>query len=514
MRRMVSVWLPRFLTGRIERSTGGAEAPREGGLLAVTNAGKGGKRLIAVNAAAAAAGVRPGMLLTDACAIAPQLEAVPHDKRAADAGLARLARWCRRFSPLTAPDGTDGIWLDATGAAHLFGGEAALLESIEKGLAQHGFTARAAMAGTLAAAWALARYSGRDACVAPPGAERQSLAHLPVRSLNIGASTALLLERLGLRSIGQLYATPRDALRARFGTALADRLDQALGETREARASLPYEPQYAGRLAFPEPMVTLGGIDKAAAILIERVTARLKAHGKAARHFTLSLSGTQGECFDLTLATSRASAAPQHILKLLRERFRALEGRFDPASGFDAALFYASRVEIAVERQNELMADGPGEKAGDAVDTLLDRLTARLGSQAVTRFRPRESHLPERAAVSVPVLTKPAARSETATTALPRPLMLLLNPEIITAMAEVPDYPPRRFTWRGVSHKVAKAEGPERVSPEWWKAEDGSAKARDYYRVEDEAGRRFWLYREGLYDAGNAPRWFMHGLFA
>ena len=100
-----------------------------------------------------------------------------------------------------------------------------------------------------------------------------------------------------------------------------------------------------------------------------------------------------------------------------------------------------------------------------------------------------------------------------------RPLRLLDPPERVEALAEIPDGPPVRFRWRRVLHAVRKAEGPERIAPEWWRVRDDGSHAaaltRDYFRIEDEAGRRFWLYREGLFGRETAaPRWYLHGLFA
>jgi protein ImuB len=513
MRRVVSVWLPYWRTERLER----LRAPikplekRPQKSLAIIESGKGGRRLAAINQSAEAAGLSPGMLLTDACAVLPSLktEEAASSQEAKD--LKKLAAWCRRYTPWTAPNGADGIALDVTGACHLIGGEQPLLDDLTQRLGHLGLTARTALAGTLGAAWALARCGAGNGIVVPEGEEARFIAILPVKGLRLAESDCTLLKRLGLGSIGQLFDLPREALRARLSTGILLRLDQALGKQSEPLSALQPETIYAAHRTFVEPISTLGSLLYVTAHLATDVTAQLDSKGMGARRYALGFYDTQGNVFDICVSLARPNHKADHVLRLFREKFNRLEGRFDDSLAFDAAALYATRTERMSGQQSAL--DGGKTthlEQEERLANLLDRLTARLGSDAVTRFEFRESHIPERAVGNVPVLHKTASRPNLRR---PRPLLLLPHAEPLTVLAEVPDYPPRRFTWRRVTYRVTKAEGPERLVAEWWGKHQEACKTRDYYTVEDETGRRFWLYREGLYESGAAPRWYLHGLF-
>jgi protein ImuB len=505
---MLCVWLPRFLTDRLSRSDLAMDAPPEA-LLAVTNPGKGGNRLVAVNLRAEKAGLRAGMLLTDATAIAPELRAVPQDLREEAAHLRRLALWGRRYTPWVAPEEPDGLRLDITGCAHLFGGESALLRGVRDRFEQAGFACRAAIASTPAAAWGMARYGRAGLSIVPEAEERERLAPLPPRALRIAPEKATALGRLGIKSIGQLLALPRSQLRTRFGTEIATRLDQALGYEREALDSLLYETVYSERLDFAEPVSTLPAIELAAGLLIDKITPQLQRDGKGTRKLTLSLFDTRGMSTDIDLTLARPSQKADHLRRLFKDRFAALEGRFAQDVAFDAATLLATRIELLKGAQAKLM-DSKADDDGAALAPFLDRLGARLGEGAIRRFAFRESHVPERAAVTVPVLRKAVASPAPA--AAPRPFMLLPRPEEISAMAVVPDYPPVRFTWRRMHYRVIKAEGPEQIGSEWWRGTESQAASRNYYAVEVENGRRFWIFRKGFYGNASAnAQWFMHG---
>lgn len=338
---------------------------------------------MAVNANAEAVGLRPGMLLTDAMAIAPDLRAVAQDLREEQGQLRRLALWCRRYTPWTAPDEPAGLRLDISGCAHLFGGEKALLRDVGKRLSGAGFACRAAIADTPGAAWAMARYSKRPLSIIPPGEQRAHLAPLPVRGLRIAADKATALEHLGLKTIGQVADLPRPQLRARFGADLCARLDQAFGTDSEALHSLPYETVYRERIDFAEPVSSLPVIELAIAQLLRQLTPRLRDDGKGARGFGLTLFDTQGESADLDLALTRPSHDSDHILRLFRERLSSLEGRFRRDVAFDAATLLASSIETLRASQSGFMGrdeQGTGTKA--ELGAFVDRLRARLAAQA------------------------------------------------------------------------------------------------------------------------------------
>jgi protein ImuB len=516
MQRVVSIWLPYWKTDRLEeRAKAGANLHDPAGKpLAVIAKGKGGKRIAGLNRCARDAGLRVGMLVTDACAIVPELEAAAYDQRAEWRELKRLAGTLTRFSPWTAPDEPDGLWIEATGLAHLFGGEQVMLDMIIHHLHRLGYAARGAMASTPGAAWAMARGSKQTSVVVPPGEEAHALASLPVKALRLDAEGVALLKRVGLKTIGQLYEIPRANLRARLGKTITGRLDQALGRQGEAISPLMPEPVYAARLEFIDPLTAREGLEETGRILIESVTASLAADGKGARRFNLVLFDTQSGKAEIRFQMARPSAEPKHITRVLKERLSTLEGRFDPTLGFDAVTLYALGAEPLVSRQTDIL--GPaldrGKAAQEKVAQFLDRVTARLGEKAVRRVSFSESYWPERASTNVPAASSEADAAPKAP-ALPRPLLLLPRPEPIDTIALVPDYPPRKFTWRRCHHIVTRAEGPERISPEWWQDEKAPP-ARDYYVVENEGGQRFWLYREGIYGKTPDQRWFMHGLFS
>ncbi|MGF1621793.1 MAG: DNA polymerase Y family protein [Rhodomicrobiaceae bacterium] len=519
MQRVISIWFPFWSTDRLERRSDGGVRLHDPAAqpLAVTEKGPGGKRLVRLNRAAREAGLHTGMLITDACAMLPTLKTAPLNRAAERRDLVRLAGICNRFTPWTAPDEPDGLWIEATGLAHLFGGEEALLPRILFYLHGLGFAARGAMAGTAGAAWGLARCHEASSVIVPSGEEVQALCSLPVKALRIDPDSTVLLNRLGLKTIGQLLAIPRASLRARLGNAITCRLDQALGANGEALSPLTPEPVYAARLEFTDPLTALAGLERTAEILIESVGEKLKGDGKGARRFSLTLFDTQNGKTEISLQMARASAEPKHISRVLKKKLGKLEDRFDPSLGFDAVALYALSAETLINRQTEIL-DGPADRDNhqEKFAQFLDRVSARLGDHAVTRFGFAESYWPERASFHRPAsVSVRTSKALPAISPLPRPLMLLPRPEPIEVIALVPDYPPRKFTWRRRAHLLARGEGPERISPEWWEDKESAKtpQARDYYIVEDKQGQRFWIYREDVYRASEQQRWFMHGLF-
>jgi protein ImuB len=510
-RRVVSVWLTRWRTDRLESGRNPPVQELRDSPLVLIHAGQGGERLVAVNERAALYGLRPGLLLADARAMAPGLRSLPHDAEADARDLQALARWCGGYSPHVSPDPPDGLWLDMSGVTHLFGGEAPFLDTLQARFERMGLASRSAIADTPGAAWACARFGDGSRRNIPPGGQREALVPFPVAALRLAPGTARQLERLGLKRIGQLYDIPPAAFRARFGAEVARRLDQALGREKEPVSPLVPEPGFYAALRFPEPIGMLGDVGAIVDSLAERLASRLARHGKGARGFVLTLYGATGGCFPVEVATSGLVRDAGHIRRLFRERLSVLENRFDPDFGADAFSLQAHAVDRLDYGQNAL--DGSGGQEAD-IARLLDRLQARLGRNAVARLALRESHIPERAALALrPGSAKPAKAE---TPPAPRPLLLLPRPEPIRAIAEVPDYPPHRFEWRRLAYSIVRAEGPERVTAEWWRENtDGDYRTRDYFRVEDPSGARFWIYRLGLMERHEGPvQWFMHGLFA
>jgi protein ImuB len=485
------------------------------------------ERICAVNRVAAAEGLVPGMALSDARALLPDLTVRASEPRADARALARLSDWLGRYCPWSVSDGSDGVRLDISGSSHLFGGETALLEDLEGALAAFGLTARAAIADSLGAAWALARYGPMSLTVVPPGSAEEQIFPLPTAALRLPPETVTDLARLGVRTVAELAALPRASLTPRFGPGLSERLDQALARIDEPLSpNQPRRPCWVRR-AFPEPIGHGDDIAAAARALSEDLCGRLEKAGRGARQLDMKLFLADGEVVAIPLGLSRPVRDPDHIMRLLAEHLPS----FDNGRGADLMTLMAARTEPLAPLQGMLggVADAGGSLAHAGLGPLVDRLGNRLGMTNIVRFSPRASHLPERALSVVAALAPPGA--ERWPEELNRPLYLLPAPEWVEVVAEVPDGPPVLFRWRGQSHKVARADGPERIAPEWWREGTTALSAlarrtRDYYRIEDPDGRRFWLYRDGLYNAPSdgdgdkapslqdkPPRWYLHGLF-
>ncbi len=530
---------------------------------------KAALRLAAVNAAAAALGLAPGLALADARARHPDLAVAEADPAAERALLTAVADLSDRYTPLVALDPPDGLFLDVTGCAHLFGGEAAMAADLSARLSRFGLTARLAVAATPGAAWAAARCglegggtsdrdqtgqppAGRDRdgrqpgrrgatdpaasgwCVLASGDEAAALSPLPVAALRLAPATVGALARAGLTRIGDLAALPRAPLAARFGAGLLTRLDQALGRADEALVWRRPPPVHAVERVFAEPIVSERDVLLAAERLAARLAEMLTAHDQGARGLELTLFRLDGAVQRLTVGTSRPLRDPAVVRRLIAEKLARLVD-LDAGYGFDRARLAALAVAPLPPQQAGFeagLADGldGGADAEEELARLVDRLAARLGAERVTRLVAGDSHLPERAGGAVPMVgfseppglapipaaldPSPPADLLQQDTRHPRPPRLFVRPEPVEVVAEVPDGPPARFRWRRVEHRVLRAEGPERIAAEWWR--DGpAAPTRDYFRVETTEGRRFWLYREGLYERETVhPRWYVHGLFA
>ncbi len=502
--------------------------------------GRRGPVLWAVNREASAKGLRPGMRLADARALLAGLATARADPAADRRGLERLALWCNRFTPWCAVDcsgdgngdrGDGGLLLDITGCAHLFGGEAALMNEIAVRLAGLGIENRLGLADTPGAAWALARFgpaaNGRpDARIAAPRKLRTAIADLPVEALRLAAEDAHLLRRLGLTTVGAVENLPRASLARRFpcrerGGAVLARLDRALGRQADPIVPMVPPPACLERLALPEPLIDRAGLDAVLARLMPELAAALEREGFGVRRLALWCYRVDGGVVRRAIATARATRDGDHLLRLFQETLETI----DPGFGIDLAALHAERVEPLASKQLSLASNG--QKKGD-LDLLVDRLLARLGTGAVCRLEPVARHRPETAERAVapgrdPAPWREAPASSEAPATPQRPFRLFDRPEPVDVMAEVPDGPPLLFTWRRVRRRVMRAAGPERIEPEWWAGAGAGGQdeaVRDYYRIEDADGRRYWLYRAGLYgdsggdtSAGGPPRWYVHGLY-
>lgn len=465
------------------------------------------RRLAAVDAAAAELGLYPGQKGTDALALVPDLALADAEPEADDKALTALVDWCVRFSPAVAADPPGGLFLDIEGLAHLWGGEGPLIEDFQARLARNGLSFRCAIADTPGAAWALAHF-GRDRTIAPPGTQAGLLAPLPPAALRLEPALAAQLERLGLKRLEQLFALPRAPFAKRFGSEALRRLDQALGRTEEALSfRRPPTPWFA-RLALAEPVSTPEDLARLAVDVAEKLCVRLEREGRGARRFELAFHRLDGRAVPLRIGLSVAGRDAGRIARLFAPKLETV----DPGFGIEVVTLAAEGVEPLTARQARLDA---GLEAGDGLAPLIDRLANRLGEERVWRAVPVESHVPELAAGRAEPLS-PASQARAWDPEQPRPVRLFRRPEPIEAMAPIPDDPPVQFRWRGRLHRVRRAEGPERIGEEWWKRpieEAAPSRVRDYYRVEDEDGARYWLFRAGLYEPGQPVKWWLHGLF-
>lgn len=566
MRRIVFVWLPRWPTDRYCRSQGRKRGPisspsmgggtpgspdmGDRGLdlksepLALTTSVAGGQRVMAVTSVASHRGVEAGQLLADARALCPDLIVRDWDEEADTAALRNLSDWLTRYTPWAAPasghNGTDGVMLDITGCAHLFGGEEALLKDLIRRLYRLGLEARCGLASSLGAAHALAHFVAKPLsfAIAPEGDPTEALADLPVAALRLKSDIAQGLDMMGLKKIRQLIDLPRAPLTERFGTDVAHRLDQALGVDEE-----PISPQaplvpYRVKRTLAEPISLQADLVEGLSRLARDLCKQMAADRQGVRRLVALFYRVDGEVMRLSIGTAEASCDGAHLVRLLDEKLGQLARDFDAGFGFDAlglsvpvseGITPAQAMMQEVAGRAEVVRPGREDKAEKKrrasypklpsdLNFLVDRLGNRLGPGRVVQYEAVESHLPERAARAVPVmaLQRHGAPPLWEDDLPARPLSLLPAAEPIDVVAEVPEGGPRIFKWRKVTYRIARLEGPERIAPEWWRDVDltgAGGRTRDYFHVEDEEGRRFWLYRDGLYGRETqAPRWYVHGI--
>ena len=476
---------------------------------------RGATRIVAVDAAARTLGLAE-LNLADAQARAPDLVAIEHDPVVDHLLLERIADACDRFTPMVALDDA-ALTLDITGCANGPGGEAALVVEIEAWVVRTGLHARHAVANTPEGAQALARFQST-----PAPDEAAALRRLPIAALRTDDETELALRRAGLKTIGDLASRPSAPLSARFGAATADALARLLGKSdsrivpRRPEPALSFERRFAEPIAQTDYALAMLGelASEAAAMLLER--------HKGGRQFCARFYRSDGIVIDIGVEASLPLREPKAVMRLFAERLEALADPIDPGYGFDLIRLAVPVLEPMAPTQLQLEG---GAVAQGEILALIDRLSMRVGRDRFRRLRPRDSHVPEQALLALPAIDAP----EPAQWATPelgepplRPIHLFDPPQTIEVIAEVPDGPPHRFRWRRTLHEVTRFEGPERIAAEWWRRDAapggigaGAGLTRDYYRVEDARGRRFWIFRHGLYGSEKVnPGWYMHGLFA
>lgn len=523
-RRILSLWLPRLPIDRIKRQLArGNNAPANNDPSVVVTKQNNALQISALDDAAARLNLEIGLPLANARAVCPQLQVFDADEVADLKTLNDIADWCDRFTPLVALDSTHGLFLDITGCAHLFGGEAALMQMVCGALTRQGFAVSAAIASTSICARTMTRYiSGQIVC---HGEEARAVTPLPVSALGADDAITRGLRRAGLKTIGDVASRPRHEITARFDAGFTTLLEHALGQGDTPISPRKPLPDYIVEKRFPEPVATEGVISATLSRLAGTLVMAMDQQGKGARRLEASFFRTDGAVRAITVDTGQPVTRSEVIDRLFRERLDALNDPLDPGFGFDLIRLSAGRTEIVVQQQRDLDAN---VHDNDELAALIDRIAARIGGRRVVVHLPQDTHIPERAVLAAPAQHHLAAAAHAAWPARVesepplRPLRLFEKPEPIKVpFATVPDGPPHQFTWRRATHAVVRVEGPERIAMEWWKP-NGQALTRDYFRVEDEAGLRFWIYRDGLYgselvneEGKPAPsNWFVHGLFA
>ena len=549
-RRILSIWLARLAVDRwrLLEGCGEGEGADEQPIAHVTDTAHG-PRIDAANRAGLEAGAHPGMRLADARALCPEIAVRPSDPAGDLAFLENLAVWAQRWGPWSALDPPDGLVIDVTGAAHLFGGEDALINDAARALARRGLATRLAIAPTAGAAWALAHHGPAHFILTPPSslrAERSNpepgarqpglprgsaprndefeymanaLSVLPVAALRLDDDVLLLLRRLGLKRLGDLSGIARPALARRFRnrrSAAANpliRMDQILGLVPEPLLPVIEHHAPLAQRRLVEPIRHRELLDRVVADLAADIARMLEGLAQGARRLELGLWKVDGEVVIRRLEMAAASRDPAHICRLFAARLDDIDAGF----GVELVRLRASWTQPMALAQSCLGGgdfEAAAEDHGTSLAACIDRIAVRLGEQAVRRPVAHPSHIPERAQRWQPPL-EPPPPSQGQLAFHNRPLKLLDRAEPIAVLYATPDGLPRRFRWRGGLHEVARAEGPERIAPEWWREKSG-VRLRDYYRIEDGEGRRYWIYRNGIAGdgRGGAPEWFLQGLCA
>jgi protein ImuB len=497
-RRFVVIWFPYLRTDWFTRRNQNLkELP-----FVLTVPDHGRQVISAANSISRAQAVETGMALADARAIIPSLQFFDDRPELSHRLLKGLAEWCIRYTPFVAIDLPGGLILDATGCTHLWGGESGYLEHITTRLKNLGYHTRAAMADTIGTAWAMAHY-GKDCLIIESKQQTTALVSLPAEALRIEVETVEQLYKLGLRRISSFIGMPRSALRRRFGQLILKRLDQALGNEEEIVEPVQPVIPYQERLPSLEPIITARGIEIGLQRLLDTLCHRLKNEQKGLKKALFKCYRSDGRIEKIEIGTNHPSSNSAHLFKLFELKIPSIE----PGPGIDLFLLEAQKTETVSPLQEKLWQKTGGLN-NIQLSELFDRIAGKFGNNHIHRYVPDEHYWPERSIK--PALSVNEELSTEWKTGRPRPVQLLPCPEQVQVTAPVPDYPPMNFRYKGKLHKIIKADGPERIEQEWWLQQ---GQHRDYYYVEDEEGKRYWLFRAGHY-TDSSYQWFIHGFFA
>lgn len=478
-------------------------------------------QITAIDDVAAKIGLEAGLPLANARAICPELQVFDYDEAADAQALSHIADWCDRFTPLVALDAFDGLLLDISGCTHLFGGEANMLRAVSSSLRQQGFAVSAAIAGTPACARAMASITNNR--IVPDGEEAEAVGPLPVSALGANESIVRGLRRAGLKTIGGVAARAPHEITARFGAAFTALLQEALGRCDAPISPRKPLPDFMTERRFAEPVTTQEVIAAALSDLAHTLVVAMERQGKGARLLEADFFRTDGAVRTIAVEAGQPVTRAHVVDRLFHERLDALADPLDPGFGFDLIRLSGRRVDIVVQAQRDFDTRA---QDNDDVAALIDRIAARIGSRRVVVHVPQDTHIPEKAMLAVPAQHSFGAASiaewplRVEKEPPLRPLRMFDPPEKVDVIAMFPDGPPGQFTWRKAQHRIFHVEGPERIAMEWWIRpadipQSKNTRTRDYFRIEDQDGCRFWLYREGIYQREVITfRWFMQGIFA
>lgn len=478
----------------------------------LTHFEKNVQRIYCLNERAERAGLRREMSFTDARTLCADLVSDLADPLSDHKFLNALMRWAERYCPVVSCDDANGLLLDITGAAHLFGGEEELVCDLLSRLGRAGLSARLGLADTVGAAWAVARFASethknygdrQTGIVIESSDTSPALAKLPVAALRIDAKTSNTLRRLGLSTIHDLQQIPRATLSRRFGKTLLTQLDLAWGHAMEPVRQQRTELRFAARINLPEPIGLTDDVLGIAGKLMQQICKRLEAAHKGARRLRLTAQRVDSTHEVAEIGLARAMRDPERMTRLFSRAVDTMNAGF----GIERVWLEAIETEpLSFTQKSHL---DKKEKESAALADLISRIGNRVGFDQVQRFLPVQSHIPEKsftvvaAAYSEPAHHWPVSNQ--------RPLIIFAPEPIAAHGAE----PPKAFRWRNVRLKVVGAEGPERIQPEWWLDDpDWRSGLRDYWRVQTHEGRRLWLFHTPQVAASHISTWFVHGEFA
>lgn len=435
---------------------------------------------------AAARGVVPGLTASAAQALALDLVVHPRDEAAERATLEGVAAWAQQFTPTACLAPPDAVLLETGGSLRLFGGGERLAKRLRAGLRELGLNAVIAAAPTALAAELLAR-GGRQALIADTHALQSALAPLPLSLLDLDAATLESLAGVGAGTLGECLRLPRDGLARRYGQALADALDRALGRLPDPRRPFVPPRRFAARLELPAPAADAEALAFGLRRMLAQLCGWLAGRGEGVTRLAVTLEHERRPASRVVLKLTVPGRDSAYLTRLARERLGAT-ALAQPVS----AVGIAGEETAALASATHGLFGNAGRVAEDR-ELLLTRLRARLGDDAVTWLAPFPDHRPERAHRE----SEAATAGDIALANGRRPLWLLDAPRPLASRDGAPllDAP------------LALLAGPERIESGWW---DGADAARDYYVARNAQGETFWVFRERRPPAA----WYLHGIFA